>query len=59
MDHKYKSLLRNTGIRHIITNMTDRDELLEQIEYLIDIDLNNFFVLGNLTTIENVIGKFI
>lgn len=55
MDHKYKSLLQNIPTRHVITNI-NTEQRAEQIEKLRNLDINNFFILGSLTSIRNVLG---
>lgn len=54
MDYKYKALLNN-ATRHIITEITSS----EQIKKLRKLDITNFFVLGRLESIKNVLGKLI
>lgn len=54
MDHKYKTLLRNVKAKHIITEF----ENAEQIIRLRKLDFNNFFVLGSLESVRNVLGKY-
>uniref|UniRef100_A0A1A9WKV0 Ionotropic glutamate receptor C-terminal domain-containing protein n=1 Tax=Glossina brevipalpis TaxID=37001 RepID=A0A1A9WKV0_9MUSC len=59
MDHKYKSLLQNIQTRHVITTITQGDrERTEEIEKLRNLDINNFFILGNLRTIGQVLGTY-
>lgn len=59
MDHKYKSLLQNIQTRHVITAVADGDAArADQIERLRNLDINNFFILGSLKTIGQVLGKF-
>lgn len=57
MDHKYKSLLQNIQTRHVITAIAKdgKREREEQIEKLRNLDINNFFVLGNLQSIRMVL----
>ncbi|XP_001356575.4 ionotropic receptor 25a [Drosophila pseudoobscura] len=57
MDHKYKSLLQNIQTRHVITAiaMEGKREREEQIEKLRNLDINNFFILGNLQSIRMVL----
>lgn len=59
MDHKYKSLLQNIQTRHVITAIAKdgKREREEQIEKLRNLDINNFFILGNLQSIRMVLGK--
>lgn len=54
MDHKYKSLLQNIPCRHLITPVDDK-ELRKQLTKMKDLDVVNFFILGRLTTIKNVL----
>lgn len=56
MDHKYKALLQNIPTRHVITAI-NVEQRAEQIEKLRNLDINNFFVLGGLTSIKEVLGK--
>ncbi|XP_075152081.1 ionotropic receptor 25a [Haematobia irritans] len=56
MDHKYKSLLQNIQTRHVITAVADGDSArADQIERLRNLDINNFFILGSLKTIGQVL----
>ncbi|XP_036327744.1 ionotropic receptor 25a [Rhagoletis pomonella] len=57
MDHKYKSLLQNIQTRHVITGIAKegKREREEQIEKLRNLDINNFFILGNLMSIRMVL----
>lgn len=54
MDHKYKSLLRNLPTRHIIVRVNETS-IKEQLIRLRNLEIVNFFILGNLTTIKNVL----
>lgn len=54
MDHKYKVLLDKVPTRHIITEIASP----EQIIRLRKLDITNFFILGSLETIKNVLGTF-
>lgn len=59
MDHKYKSLLQNIQTRHVITAVADGESArADQIERLRNLDINNFFILGSLKTIGQVLGEF-
>ncbi|XP_059474662.1 ionotropic receptor 25a [Neocloeon triangulifer] len=53
MDHKYKSLLQNIPARHIISPL--RSNINEQLDRLRQVDVNNFFILGRLSTIKDVL----
>ncbi|XP_054258118.1 ionotropic receptor 25a-like [Macrosteles quadrilineatus] len=55
MDHKYKALLRNLATRHIIIRVEEPKAIKEQLIRLRNLDIVNFFILGNLTTIKNVL----
>lgn len=58
MDHKYKALLQNIPTRHVITAiMSDASERADQIKKLRNLDINNFFILGSLSSIKSVLGK--
>lgn len=60
MDHKYKALLQNIPTRHVITAiMNEESERSEQIQKLRNLDINNFFILGSLTSIKSVLGKLV
>lgn len=58
MDHKYKALLQNIPTRHVITAIAAHTERAAQIEKLRNLDINNFFILGSLTSIKEVLGKY-
>lgn len=53
MDHKYKSLLLNVPTRHVI-NETSQEiiEMKRQLLRLRDLDIVNYFILGNENTIN-------
>lgn len=56
MDHKYKSLLQNLPVRHVIHMIKGTDsEVKKQLMKLDDVDLNNFFVLGSQKSISRVL----
>lgn len=55
MDHKYKALLQNIPTRHVITAIADEADRRQQIEKLRNLDINNFFVLGSLSSIKAVL----
>uniref|UniRef100_A0A182M9H0 Ionotropic receptor 25a n=1 Tax=Anopheles culicifacies TaxID=139723 RepID=A0A182M9H0_9DIPT len=55
MDHKYKALLQNIPTRHVITSIADDRDRASQIEKLRNLDINNFFVLGSLASIKQVL----
>ncbi|KAI8421537.1 hypothetical protein MSG28_009573 [Choristoneura fumiferana] len=57
MDHKYKSLLQNIATRHVITPIKsfNKDEIKTQLRSLRELDIVNFFVVGSLRTIKNVL----
>lgn len=55
MDHKFKSLLQNVATRHVIAPVDDID-IKQQLQKLRELDIVNFFVLGSITTIKNVLG---
>nr|QZH55075.1 ionotropic receptor 25a [Achelura yunnanensis] len=57
MDHKYKSLLQNIPTRHVITPVKsyNKDEIKAQLRSLRELDIVNFFIVGNLRTIKNVL----
>lgn len=57
VDHKYKALLQNIPTRHVITAIANDRDRAEQIEKLRNLDINNFFVLGTLQSIKNVLGE--
>ncbi|XP_040162436.1 ionotropic receptor 25a [Anopheles arabiensis] len=55
MDHKYKALLQNIPTRHVITTIADDRDRASQIEKLRNLDINNFFILGSLASIKQVL----
>uniref|UniRef100_A0A1I8NTP0 Ionotropic glutamate receptor C-terminal domain-containing protein n=2 Tax=Stomoxys calcitrans TaxID=35570 RepID=A0A1I8NTP0_STOCA len=56
MDHKYKSLLQNIQTRHVITAVADGDiARADQIKRLRNLDINNYFILGSLKTITQIL----
>lgn len=57
MDHKYKALLQNIPTRHVITAIAPPADREQQIEKLRNLDINNFFILGSLTSIKAVLGE--
>lgn len=57
MDHKFKSLLQNIATRHVITAIAKKDDRKDQIEKLRNLDINNFFILGAVQSIQEVLGK--
>jgi len=55
MDHQYKSLLLNMPVRHIINKVkTSSTDLKKQLTRLDDMDINNYFILGNADTLKQV-----
>lgn len=58
MDHKYKALLQNIPTRHVITAIAAVGDRAQQIEKLRNLDINNFFILGSLASIKDVLGKY-
>lgn len=54
MDHKYKVLLQNVPTRHIITEITNPEQIIKLRRQ----DITNFFILGRLESIKNVLGNF-
>nr|ARN17848.1 ionotropic receptor 2 [Cephus cinctus] len=53
MDHKYKSLLQNVPTRHVIIEAKQTTtELQSQLSRLRDLDIVNFFVLGDQETLS-------
>lgn len=57
MDHKYKALLQNIPTRHVITAITKSADRQQQISKLRNLDINNFFILGSMQSIREVLGK--
>lgn len=57
MDHKYKALLQNIPTRHVITAITNPADRQQQISKLRNLDINNFFILGSLQSIREVLGN--
>lgn len=56
MDHKYKALLQNIPTRHVITAIAKPADRPQQIAKLRGLDINNFFILGSLQSIRDVLG---
>ncbi|CAF4958003.1 unnamed protein product [Pieris macdunnoughi] len=58
MDHKYKSLLLNMPTRHLITPVKSLsvDDIKTQLQTLRELGITNFFVIGSLRTIHNVLN---
>lgn len=56
MDHKYKALLQNIPTRHVITAIAKPADRPQQITKLRSLDINNFFILGSLQSIRDVLG---
>lgn len=54
MDHKYKSLLQNVATRHVIAPIQEAD-IKEQLQKLRKLDILNYFILGNLEHIKQVL----
>lgn len=59
MDHKYKALLQNIPTRHVITAIAKPADRPQQITKLRNLDINNFFILGSLQSIRDVLGGFL
>lgn len=57
LDHKYKALLQNIPTRHVITEIAKKADLPKQIENLRNLDISNYFILGNLESIKLVLGE--
>ncbi|XP_055372265.1 ionotropic receptor 25a [Condylostylus longicornis] len=55
MDHKYKSLIQNIPCRHVITQIAKGADKSIQIDKLRNLDINNFFILGQLQSIKEVL----
>lgn len=56
MNHKYKSLLLNVPTRHVINDLQTSDELIkEQLMRLRDLDVVNYFLLGDEKSIDAVL----
>lgn len=58
MDHKYKALLQNIPVLHIIAPIAAPQDRAQQIENLRNLDINNFLILGSLVSIRGVLGKY-
>lgn len=53
MDHKYKNLLQNVPVRHVIVRAKEPGkEIISQLIRLRNLDIVNFFVLGGQETIK-------
>lgn len=57
MDHKYKALMQNIPLRHILFPIAAPPDRAQQIERLRNLDITNFLILGSLTSIREVLGK--
>nr|CAD7411030.1 unnamed protein product [Timema cristinae] len=57
MDHKYKSLLQNLPTRHVIIKVNESMPVKKQIQKLRDLDIFNFFIVGRLSTIKDVLDN--
>lgn len=56
MDHKYKSLLLNVPTRHVINGLQDSiDNVRDQLVKLRDLDVVNYFLLGDADTINTLL----
>lgn len=58
MDHKYKALLQNIPVLHVIAPIAAAHDRAQQIENLRNLDINNFLILGSLVSIREVLGKY-
>lgn len=48
MEYKYRSLLQNVPVRHLINKMKmDMDAIKKHLQMLSNVDLNNIFLLGS------------
>jgi hypothetical protein len=56
MDHKYKSLLQNIPTRHMIVK-ADLKDGKAQLKRLRERDIFNYFILGRIATIKNVLDS--
>lgn len=58
VDHKYKALLQNIPTRHVITGISGTKQAIsDQIVKLRNLDINNYFLLGRLESIKQVLGE--
>ena len=58
VDHKYKALLQNIPTRHVITAIAPtKPAISEQIVKLRNLDINNYFILGTLQSVQKVLGE--
>ena len=55
MKHKYKTLLQNVPARHILVPIDKPTETKNKLAQLQKLNLVNFFILGSLSTIRNVL----
>lgn len=56
MDHKYKSLLQNVPVRHVIVKAKNPGtEIRDQLSRLRSLDIVNFFVLGGQETLRSAL----
>ena len=53
MDYKYRTLLQNVPVRHLINKMkNDPEDIKKQLKRLVDVDLNNIFLLSSVKNAE-------
>ena len=53
MDYKYRTLLQNVPVRHLINRMkTEKTDVEKQLKRLSDVDLNNIFLLSSIKNAE-------
>nr|AHN49641.1 ionotropic glutamate receptor 25a [Caligus rogercresseyi] len=57
MHYKYRSLLQNIPVRHMIQKIRmGKNELKAQLLRMTEVDLNNYFVFGSVESIQRVVG---
>ena len=57
MDYKYRTLLQNVPVRHLINKMKDTKEDVEkQLKRLSDVDLNNIFLFSTIQNAERYLS---
>ncbi|QQP50897.1 Ionotropic glutamate receptor 25a [Caligus rogercresseyi] len=53
MHYKYRSLLQNIPVRHMIQKIRmGKNELKAQLLRMTEVDLNNYFVFGSVESIQ-------
>ena len=57
MDYKYRTLLQNVPVRHLINKMKmDNDDIEKQLKRLTNVDLNNIFLFSTIKNAEKYLS---